>query len=464
MRNADNPTSYVSVNPATGITASTTACWNQERWELALQESTAAARRWSRVSLEQRALLLHKAADVLRAQREPLARLITLEMGKLLREARAEVDKCAWGCDYFAEHGPALLAEEKIVTDAAHSVVRYEPLGPVLGVMPWNFPLWQAIRAAAPLLLAGNTFVFKHSSNVPQCALALERVFTDAGFPQGVVSALMITATQVHDVIRDVRIRGVTLTGSEDAGRRVAATAGATLKKSVLELGGSDAFIVLADADLEFTLTHALTARFQNAGQSCIAAKRFIVVDAVADTFVQRFAACIAALVPGDPCLDTTTLAPLARTDLRDLLHAQVTTSVARGAVCITGGTPLPGAGFFYAPTLLDHVTADMPAFDAELFGPVAAVVRARDAQHAVALANTSRFGLSASLWTRDVAHAETLAGQLETGMVFINAVVKSDPRLPFGGIKDSGYGRELGRHGLREFVNMKTLWIDSIP
>lgn len=464
MRNAEIPMSFVSVNPASGITASTTACWNRERWELALQDTMTAARHWSRVPLEQRASLLHKAAGAFRAQREPLARLITLEMGKLLREARAEIDKCAWGCDYFAEHGPAFLADEQVVTDAVRSTVRYEPLGPVLGVMPWNFPLWQAIRAAAPLLLAGNTFVFKHSSNVPRCALALESVFADAGFPRGVVSTLLISATQVHDVIRDARIRGVTLTGSEDAGRRVAATAGAALKKSVLELGGSDAFIVLADADLEFTLPHALTARFQNAGQSCIAAKRFIVVDAVADAFVQRFAARIAALAPGDPLHDATTLAPLARADLRVLLHEQVTTSIARGAVCITGGAPLPGDGFFYAPSLLDHATPGMPAFDAELFGPVAVVVRARDEQHAIELANASRFGLSASLWTRDIARAETLAGQMETGMVFINAVVKSDPRLPFGGIKDSGYGRELGTQGLREFVNVKTLWIEPAP
>lgn len=463
MRNAEIPTSFVSVNPATGITVSTTACWDRVRWKQVLRETTAAAHHWGRASLEQRAALLHKAADVFRAQREPLARLITLEMGKLLREARAEVDKCAWGCEYFAQHGPALLADEIIATDATRSTVRYEPLGPVLGIMPWNFPLWQAIRAAAPLLLAGNTFVFKHSSNVPQCARALERVFADAGFPQGVVSALMVSSAQVHDVIRSDAIRGVTLTGSEEAGRRVAATAGAALKKSVLELGGADAFIVLADTDLEFTIRHALTARFQNAGQSCIAAKRFIVVDAIADDFVQRFAARIAALIPGDPLHDDTTLAPLARGDLCALLHEQVTASVACGAAVITGGTPLPGPGYFYAPSLLDHVTTGMPAFDAELFGPVAAIVRARDESHAIALANHSRFGLSASLWTRNIARAESLAGQLETGMVFINAVVKSDPRLPFGGIKDSGYGRELGLQGMREFVNAKTLWIDAM-
>jgi succinate-semialdehyde dehydrogenase/glutarate-semialdehyde dehydrogenase len=352
------------------------------------------------------------------------------------------------------------VADEVIPSDAGKSLVAYQPLGTVLAVMPWNFPLWQVFRFAAPALAAGNTALLKHASNVPQCALAIERVFTDAGFPSGVFKTLMIRAAQVEQVIGDARVHAVTLTGSEAAGRQVAAAAGTHLKKSVLELGGSDPFIVLADADLEATVNTALVSRFQNAGQSCIAAKRFIVVDDIADAFVERFTSGVETLQPGNPNDAHTTLAPMAREDLRNELHAQVNDSLARGATAVTGCAPLAGPGFFYAASILDHVTPGMPAYEQELFGPVAAVIRVRNETEALAVANASRFGLGASVWTQDAARGERLARQIQSGACFVNGLVKSDPRLPFGGVKASGYGRELSHHGLREFVNAKTLWV----
>jgi succinate-semialdehyde dehydrogenase/glutarate-semialdehyde dehydrogenase len=450
---------FISVDPADGVPWAEAESWDRSRLERELAAAHAAAVAWRSTAVIERAALLRRVADVLHARRDSLARLISREMGKLLREALAEVDKCAWGCEHYAEHGAQWLADEVIATDAARSLVRYEPLGTILAIMPWNFPLWQALRCAAPALLAGNTVLLKHASNTMQCALALERVFDDAGCPPGVFHALLIGADLVPAVIDDPHVRAVTLTGSEAAGRSVAQAAAARLKKTVLELGGSDPFIVLADADLDAAAHAAVAARFQNAGQSCIAAKRFIVEEAVSDIFVERLEAAIAALRPGHPLDPQTTLAPLARADLRDQLRRQVNESTARGARLRCGGNVVPGAGFFYAASLLDRVAPGMPAFDEELFGPVAAVTRARDAAHAVQLANASRYGLGASVWTTDVAKAQALVPQLECGMVFINAQVKSDPRLPFGGIKDSGYGRELGPHGLREFVNVKTVW-----
>jgi succinate-semialdehyde dehydrogenase/glutarate-semialdehyde dehydrogenase len=386
--------------------------------------------------------------------------LITVEMGKLRAEARAEVDKCALACDYYAEHAPAFVADELIPSDAGKSLVAYQPLGAVLAIMPWNFPLWQVFRFAAPALAAGNTALLKHASNVPQCALAIEKVFGDAGFPRGVFHTLMIRAAQTEQVIADARVHAVTLTGSESAGRQVAATAGAHLKKSVLELGGSDPFIILGDADLALTVRTALNSRFQNAGQSCIAAKRFIVVDDIADSFLAQFKREVEALRPGDPSDETTTLAPMARGDLRDELHRQVSDSIARGAVAVSGCAPLPGPGYYYAASILDHVMPGMPAYEQELFGPVAGVIRVRDEDEALAVANASRFGLGGSVWTQDSARGERLARQVQCGACFVNGLVKSDPRLPFGGIKASGYGRELSHHGLREFVNAKTVWI----
>jgi succinate-semialdehyde dehydrogenase/glutarate-semialdehyde dehydrogenase len=451
---------YQTINPTTGETLQQYPSWSGEQLEAALAEVAEATPGWAATPLEQRCALLHRLADTLRAQRESLAELITLEMGKRRSESLAEVDKCALGCEYYAEQAPAFLADEIIASDAGKSLVAYQPIGTVLAVMPWNFPLWQVLRFAAPTLVAGNTGLLKHASNVPQCALAIERVIHEAGFPQGVFRTLMIDAREVAGVIADPRVQAVTLTGSEPAGRQVAACAGEHLKKSVLELGGSDAFVVLEDADLELAVEQAVTSRFLNAGQSCIAAKRFVVVEAIADAFVSRFAAAVAQLQTGDPAADSTTLAPMARTDLRDELHGQVQASLAAGAELACGGAAVEGPGAFYQATILDRVGPGMPAYDEELFGPVAAVIRVRDEQQALTVANDSRFGLGSSVWTQDAARGEAFARQLQAGGAFVNGMVKSDPRLPFGGIKASGYGRELSHHGLHEFVNIKTVWV----
>jgi succinate-semialdehyde dehydrogenase/glutarate-semialdehyde dehydrogenase len=451
---------FKSINPADGKTLQVIEPWDAKRIERALAATAAAAGPWANTPLARRCELLRAVARRLREQREPLARLITLEMGKLIGEARAEVEKSALGCDYYADNAAAFLADEIIATDAGRSLVAYQPLGTVLAVMPWNFPFWQVFRFAAPALAAGNTALLKHASNVPQCALAIEQVFRDADAPDGVFTTLMIESARVEGVIKDPRVHAVTLTGSEAAGRKVAAAAGAALKKSVLELGGSDAYLVLADADLELAATTAVAARFVNAGQSCIAAKRFIVVEDVADEFVARFKAGAEALRPGDPLDPTTTLAPLARPDLRDELQRQVEASLARGAVVVTGCAPITGTLTYYQASILDRVAPGMPACDEELFGPVAAVLRARYEEEAIALANASRYGLGGAVWTRDAARGERVARRLECGSAFVNGMVKSDPRLPFGGVKASGYGRELSRHGLHEFVNAKTVWI----
>ncbi len=451
---------FITVNPATAEQVWSCAAWDAIQIERALAKTASATPPWAALPVAERCGLLRRAAEVLRARADELAGLITLEMGKLGKEARAEVEKCAAGCDYYADHAQAFVADEFIASDAGRSLVAYQPLGTVLAIMPWNFPLWQVFRFAAPALAAGNTALLKHASNVPQCALAIERIFVEAGFPRGVFRTLMISAAQTEQLIADPRVHAVTLTGSEPAGRKVAAAAGAHLKKSVLELGGSDAFIVLADADLELAVSNAFTSRFQNAGQSCIAAKRFIVVNEVAEAFMSRFKAAVEKLTAGDPAHEGTTLAPMARGDLRDELHQQVNASIWRGAVKVTGCAPLPGPGYFYAASILDRVAPGMPAYDQELFGPVAAVIRAADETEAVAVANASRFGLGGSIWTRDAARGEYLARRLQAGACFVNGMVKSDPRLPFGGVKDSGYGRELSHHGLREFVNAKTIWI----
>ena len=451
---------FRSINPADGATLKVIEPWTGAQIDRALDGAAAAAALWSDMPLERRCELLRTLAWVLRERREPLARLITREMGKLIGEARAEVEKCALGCEYYADHAAAFLADEPAASDAGRSFVAYQPLGTVLAVMPWNFPFWQVFRFAAPALAAGNTALLKHASNVPQCALAIEELFQDAGILPGVFTTLMIESGQVEAVIADPRVHAVTLTGSEAAGRKVGAAAGRALKKSVLELGGSDAFIVLADADLELAVKTAVTARFQNAGQSCIAAKRFIVDDAVADEFVERFRIGVEALRAGDPLDPATTLAPLARPDLRDELHRQVEASRALGAVAVTGCEPIPGPGAYYHASILDRVTPGMPAAAEELFGPVAAVLRVRDEEEAVTLANTSRYGLGGSVWTRNAARGEHVARRLECGCAFVNGMVKSDPRLPFGGVKDSGYGRELARHGMLEFVNTKSVWI----
>ncbi|MGH8312886.1 MAG: NAD-dependent succinate-semialdehyde dehydrogenase, partial [Gammaproteobacteria bacterium] len=375
-------------------------------------------------------------------------------------EARAEIEKCARCCEFYAENAAELLADEAAKTDASKSYLAYQPLGTVLAIMPWNFPFWQAIRAAAPALTAGNTLVLKHADNVPGCALALEQVFREAGYPDGVFQTLMIGIPQVEAVIKDPRVHAVTLTGSERAGRAVGRQAGEVLKKCVLELGGSDAFVVLEDADVKLAAEVGAKSRYQNAGQSCIAAKRFIVMHSIADSFLEEFRARAAALKPGDPLDEKTTLGSMARFDLRNSLHKQVEDAVKHGAKVLLGGEPLPGKGAFYKPTILDGVKNGMRAWEEELFGPVASIIRVHDEAEALKVANGSRYGLGGSVWTRDKKRGEAFARRMQSGSAFVNGLVKSDPRMPFGGIKHSGYGRELARHGIHEFVNVKTIWI----
>lgn len=451
---------YQTINPATGECVASFESWTASQLETALAQVSEITPSWAATPLAERCRLMTQLAEVLRAEQEPLAQLVTLEMGKLIHESRAEVEKCAQGCEYYATQAPTFLADEIIETDAGKSLVAHQPLGTVLAVMPWNFPLWQVFRFIAPTLVAGNTGLLKHASNVPQCALAIERLVREAGFPEGVFCTLMIDARDVAGVIADPRVQAVTLTGSEPAGRSVAAAAGQHLKKSLLELGGSDAFVVLEDADLDLAVQQAVASRFLNCGQSCIAAKRFIVVEAIAEAFMTRFAQATGNLSMGDPTNGPTGLAPMARADLRDELHEQVLISIAAGAVRVTGGELVEGPGAYYPATILDHVTAGMVAYEQELFGPVAAVIRVADEAAALATANDSRFGLGGSVWTKDAKRGERFARQMQCGSAFVNGMVKSDPRLPFGGIKASGYGRELSQHGLREFINVKTLWV----
>lgn len=451
---------FVTTNPADGSSREIIAALDAAGLEAALAQAAAAAPRWREQPLEVRCMLMRRAAAVLRERSEEFARLMTLEMGKPIGESRAEIEKSALGCEYYAAHGPAFLADEMIATDAGRSLVACQPLGTVLAIMPWNFPFWQVFRFAAPALVAGNTGLLKHASNVPQCALAIETVFAAAGFPEGVFRTLMIPSGRVAAVIEDPRVHAVTLTGSEPAGRQVAATAGAALKKTVLELGGSDPFIVLADADLDLAVENAVASRFLNTGQSCIAAKRFIVVPEIADAFAARFRAAAEALPVGDPLDETSRMGPMARHDLREELHVQVTDSIAQGAVALTGCAPLPGPGAFYPPSILDRVAPGIRAYREELFGPVASIIRARDEADAVRIANDTDFGLGGSVWTRDVVRGERIARQLQCGSAFVNGLVKSDPRLPFGGVKHSGYGRELSHHGMHEFLNAQTVWI----
>ncbi len=449
-----------SMNPATGETLARFDPWGEAELEQALSQAADARALWTALPMERRCALMREAAAVLRRRADQLGSLITREVGKLHREARAEVEKSALVCDYYAEHGPGFLADEAIDSDAGKSLVAYQPLGTVLAVMPWNFPFWQVFRFAAPALVAGNTGVLKHASNVPQSALAIEEVFREAGFPEGVFRTLMIGAAQVERVIDDPRIAAVTLTGSEPAGRQVAARAGQQIKPSVLELGGSDPFIVLDDADLELAVEQAVASRFLNSGQSCIAAKRFILTPGIADAFVERFRDEVAELTVGDPMDEATRIGPMARADLRDELHEQVRDSIDAGAEAVIGCAVPPGDGAFYPASILDRVQPGMRAWDEEFFGPVAIVIRVGDEEEAVRVANDSRFGLGGSVWTADSERGEAIARRLECGSAFVNGMVKSDPRLPFGGIKASGYGRELSAHGIREFVNAKTIWV----
>lgn len=427
--------------------------------EARLAAAEAAFPAWSALSIEERAEHLRRIAAALRARRDDLALTMSAEMGKLRREALAEVEKSASACEYYADNAARYLADQAIATEAARSYVRYEPLGCVLAIMPWNFPVWQVFRFLAPGLMAGNVALLKHATNVPACADAIAEVLAEAGVPEGVFGVLHIDNEQAAAVIADPRVKAVTLTGSERAGRSVAATAGAHLKKCVLELGGSDPFIVLDDADLEKTVPVAVASRFGNAGQTCIAAKRFIVTAGIADRFVRAFCEAAAKLQVGDPNDEASTLAPMARADLRDELHRQVMDSVARGARVLLGGRMGQG-DTHYPATILDAVVPGMPAWDEELFGPVASILRVADEAEAVRVANATRFGLGASVWTADAHRGERLARRIQAGACFVNSLVRSDVRLPFGGTKASGFGRELAEHGIHEFTNIQTVYV----
>jgi acyl-CoA reductase-like NAD-dependent aldehyde dehydrogenase len=451
-----------SINPATEAVLASFEQFTPAQIDQAVAEAATAFGEWRRRSFAARSTAMRRAAELLRSRKERYAGLITAEMGKPITQAEAEVEKCAWVCDYFAEHAEHFLARRPVQTNARLSYVAFEPLGVVLAVMPWNFPFWQVFRFAAPTLMAGNTAVLKHASNVAQCALAIEEVFRDAGFPGGTLRTVLVPGGAVESIIDDARVRAVTLTGSNTTGEKVAAAAGRAIKKTVLELGGSDPFIVLDDADLAAAAATAVRSRFQNGGQSCIAAKRFIVVASVAEEFERRFVEGIRKLKVGDPTDRSVDVGPLARADLRDTVDRQVRESVAQGARVLLGGAPLPGSGYFYHPTLLVDVPDTSPAWREELFGPVAVLVRARDVDEAIDLANDTGFGLGANLWTRDLERAQLLASRIEAGSVFINGMVASDPRLPFGGVKQSGYGRELSEFGIHEFVNIQTIWIND--
>ena len=449
-----------SIDPATGEMIEEFEAMSPAQVDAAVAQADAAFRDWRNRSFADRATLLKRAATLLRDDRDRLAAVITAEMGKPVAESRAEVDKCAFACDWYAEHAEELLRDEPHPSDSRHSFVAYQPIGVVLAVMPWNFPLWQVFRFAAPGLMAGNTAVLKHAANVSRCALEIEQVLRRAGFPEGAFRTLLIPGGDVERVIADRRVRAVTLTGSDSTGSKVAAAAGEQLKKTVLELGGSDAFVVLDDADLAEAARVGAKSRFQNCGQSCIAAKRFIVTDSVAAEFERLLVEEAQRITVGDPRDERTQMGPMAREDLRQSLEEQLRRTLERGGRVATGGHRLRERGWFFEPTVVVDCPPDSVAFREETFGPLAAVTRVRDAVQAVELANDSQFGLGGNLWTRDVERGVALARRMDTGGVFVNGMTHSDPRLPFGGVKRSGYGRELAEFGIREFVNAQTIWV----
>ena len=449
-----------STNPATGEVVKTFEALTPDQIEQKLQLAVTAFQAHRKTSFRDRAAKMLRAAEILEKEKDECGRLMTLEMGKPFRAAVAEAVKCTTACRYYAENTEKFLADEVVETGAKRSFIRYLPIGPILAVMPWNFPFWQVMRFAAPALMAGNVGLLKHASNVPQCALKIEDIFRRAGFPEGVFQTLLIGSGPVDGILNDPRVAAATLTGSEQAGIQVGVSAAKRIKKVVLELGGSDPFIVMPSADLDAAVATAVDARIQNNGQSCIAAKRFIVSEKIADEFERKFVQRMESLRIGDPFDENTQLGPLANPEAVKSLDADVQKSVAAGARLLTGGHPLTRPGNFYAPTVLDNIPKESPAYKEEFFGPVASIFRAKDIDQAIQIANDSRFGLGASAWTKDPGETERFINELDAGMVFLNKMVASDPRIPFGGVKQSGHGRELGVHGIREFVNIKTVWI----
>ncbi|WP_397454252.1 aldehyde dehydrogenase family protein [Pseudomonas lurida] len=454
-------THALSINPANGETVGSYPYETEQQLDAALDRATSAFRTWRRQPVSQRAELLLALACALREQGEDMAQMITLEMGKPIAQARAEIEKCAQLSEWYAAHGPAMLAPEPTLVDNGSAQIEYRPLGPIFAVMPWNFPVWQVLRGAVPTTLAGNTYVLKHAPNVMGSAYLIQQAFHKAGFAKGLFEVVNVTNDGVSNAIADPRIAAVTLTGSVRAGIAIGSQAGAALKKCVLELGGSDPFIVLNDADLDAAVQAALIGRFQNSGQVCAAAKRLIIEEGVVEAFTAKFLEASRAMVMGDPTSTATYIGPMARFDLRDELHDQVQATLEEGATLLLGGNKVQGAGNYYEPTVLANVTDQMTSFKQELFGPVASIITARDTDHAVALANDSEFGLTASIFTTDPAKARDIADQLETGGIFVNAFSVSDPRVAFGGIKKSGFGRELSHFGVREFCNAQTVWLD---
>ena len=449
-----------SINPATGDILRQFEPHSDIQIGEKLELAAETFKHFRHMPFEERSQRMMKAAQILENEKERFGRLMTEEMGKPFQSAVAEAAKCAWVCRYYAENAEKQLADELIETNASRSYIHYQPLGPVLAIMPWNFPFWQVFRFAAPAIMAGNVGLLKHASNVPQCALAIEEIFLRAGFPEGVFQTLLIGSGKVKRVLEDPRIMAATLTGSEPAGSQVASEAGRLIKKTVLELGGSDPFIVMPSANLDEAVSTAIKARIINNGQSCIAAKRFIIAEPIADEFERRFVQGMQALKVGDPMDETTDIGPLATEDILNDLDQQVKDSVAQGARILTGGEPLKGPGNYYPPTVISDIPEDSPAYCEELFGPVAILFRVKDIDAAIELANDTSFGLGASAWTNDEEERLCFIDEIEAGSVFINGMVASDPRLPFGGVKVSGYGRELSAFGIREFVNIKTVWI----
>lgn len=451
---------FTTIHPGTGEAGKGYTPDTKHDIEQKLERASKTFSIWKEVSFAERAVVLKNVASVLRKHKDTYAHLITEEMGKPITQAKAEVEKSAWVLEYYADEGENMLQKEMLVSDATKSYVRFDPLGIIFAVMPWNFPFWQVFRFIAPAAMAGNVGLLKHASHVPGCALAIADAFREADAPDGLFQTLLIRGPDTEEVIADPRVAAVTLTGSENAGRAVASAAGKALKKSVLELGGSDPCIILHDADIEKAVAVGATSRLQNAGQSCIAAKRFIVEESVAQEFLTGLTKAFQNIRIGDPYDVATEFGPLVSDDARAQIHAQVQTAVQAGAVCVTGGAPIDRLGFFYAPTILTNITKDMAIYREEVFGPVALVFVVKDADEAVYVANDTPFGLGASIWASNISLAESLAARIESGGVFINGMVKSDPRLPFGGVKISGYGRELSGYGMKEFVNVKTVWI----